>query len=41
LGDVIEGSVNKYLYPIIALIVLISLIPLINGIFKERKQKKQ
>ena len=41
LGDVIEGSVNKYLYPIIALIVLISLIPLINGILKERKQKKQ
>ena len=41
LGDVIEGSVNKYLYPIVALIVLISLIPLINGVLKERKQKKQ
>ena len=41
LGDVIKGSVNKYLYPIIALIVLISLVPLINGVLKERKQKKQ
>jgi membrane-associated protein len=40
LGDVIEGSVNKYLYPIIGLIVLISFIPLFNGILKERRQKK-
>jgi membrane-associated protein len=40
LGDVIEGSVNKYLYPIIALIVLISLIPLINGVLREKRQKK-
>jgi membrane-associated protein len=39
LGDLIEGSVNKYLYPIIAIIVLITLIPLINNIYKERKQK--
>ena len=28
LGDLIEGSVNKYLYPIIALIVLVTLVPL-------------
>ena len=27
LGDAVEGSINKYLYPIIGLIVLISLIP--------------
>jgi membrane-associated protein len=40
LGDLIEGSVNKYLYPIIGLIVLISLIPLINGFLKERKNNK-
>ena len=40
LGDIIEGSVNKYLYPIIGLIVLISLIPLINGFLKERKRNK-
>jgi membrane-associated protein len=39
LGDLIEGSVNKYLYPIIAVIVLITLIPLIKNIYKERKLK--
>jgi len=41
LGDLIEGSVNKYLYPIIAVIVLISLVPLVNSIYKERKQKRK
>jgi membrane-associated protein len=40
LGDVIKGSVNKYLYPVVGIIVLISLLPLINGIYKERKEKK-
>ena len=39
LGDAIEGSANKYLYPIIGLIVLISLIPLLNGLLREKKQK--
>jgi membrane-associated protein len=39
LGDLIEGSVNKYLYPIIAVIVLITLIPLITNVYKERKLK--
>jgi len=41
LGDLIEGSVNKYLYPVIAIIVLITLLPLINNIYKERKQKRK
>ena len=41
LGDLIEGSVNKYLYPVIAIIVLITLLPLINNICKERKQKRK
>ena len=41
LGDLIEGSVNKYLYPIIAIIVLVSLVPLVNSICKERKQKRK
>ena len=41
LGDLIEGSVNKYLYPIIGIIVLISLVPLVNSIYKERKQKRK
>ena len=40
LGDVIKGSVNKYLYPVVGIIVLISLLPLLNGIYKERKAKK-
>ncbi len=40
LGDVIKGSVNLYLYPVVGLIVLVSLVPLLNGIYKERKTKK-
>ena len=40
LGDLIEGSINKYLYPIIGVIVLVTLIPLLNGAYKERKLKK-
>jgi membrane-associated protein len=39
LGDVIEGSVNKYLYPVVVLIVSISLMPLFIEIYKERKNK--
>jgi membrane-associated protein len=41
LGDAVQGSINKYLYPVIALIVLISLIPLVNGFLKERKQQRK
>ena len=40
LGDVIKGSVNQYLYPIVGLIILISLLPLFSGIYKERKERK-
>jgi membrane-associated protein len=39
LGDVIEGSVNRYLYPVVVLIVLISLMPLFIEVYKERKNK--
>ena len=39
LGDVIKGSVNKYLYPVVGIIVLVSLVPLLVGIYKERKLK--
>jgi len=39
LGDLIEGSINRYLYPIIGVIVLITLLPLLKNIYKERKQK--
>jgi membrane-associated protein len=40
LGDVIKGSVNKYLYPVVGIIVLISLLPLLKGICEERKERK-
>jgi membrane-associated protein len=40
LGDVIKGSINQYLYPIVGLIVLISLLPLLKGIYEERKERK-
>jgi membrane-associated protein len=40
LGDVIKDSINLYLYPIIGLIVLISLIPLFKAYLSERKNKK-
>ena len=40
LGDLIEGSVNKYLYPIIGLIVLVTLVPLLFEIFKEWQSKR-
>jgi membrane-associated protein len=38
-GEYIEGSINKYLYPVIGIIVLISLIPLLKDFYKERKQQ--
>ena len=41
LGDLIEGSVNKYLYPFIAVIVLITSIPLVRNIYKERKYRSE
>jgi membrane-associated protein len=40
LGDVIKGSVNKYLYPVVGIVVLISLLPLLKGIYEERKERK-
>jgi membrane-associated protein len=40
LGDLIEGSVNKYLLPIVGLIVLLSLVPMALETLKERKSKK-
>lgn len=40
LGDLIEGSVDKYLLPIVGLIVLISLVPMALETLRERKSKK-
>jgi len=40
LGDLIKGSVDKYLLPIVGLIVLISLVPMALETLRERKSKK-
>jgi membrane-associated protein len=41
LGDVIEGSINRYLYPIVGLIVIATLIPIAFDTYRHRKLKKQ
>jgi membrane-associated protein len=41
LGDVIEGSINRYLYPIVGLIVIVSLIPIAIDTYRHRKLNKQ
>ena len=40
LGESVEGSIDKYLLPIVGLIILISLIPVIIEVFKEWRTKK-
>ena len=40
LGDVLKGSVDKYLLPVIALIIAISLIPVVIELFKEWQSKR-
>jgi len=40
LGDVLEGSVDKYLLPVIGLIILISIIPVLLELFKEWQSKR-
>ena len=40
LGDAIEGSVNKYLYPIVGLIVIVSVLPIAFDTYRHRKQRK-
>jgi membrane-associated protein len=40
LGDVLKGSVDKYLLPVIALIIAISLIPVAIELFKEWQSKR-
>ena len=41
LGDAIEGSVNKYLYPIVGLIVVVSVLPIAFDTYRNRKLRKQ
>ena len=40
LGEKIEGSIDKYLLPIIGLIIALSLLPILFEIYRERKRKK-
>ena len=40
LGESIEGSIDKYLLPIIALIIFLSLLPIFIEILRERKRKR-
>jgi membrane-associated protein len=40
LGDVLEGSVDKYLLPVIGLIIFVSLIPVLLELFKEWQSKR-
>jgi len=41
LGDLIQGSVDKYLLPIVGLIVFLSLIPMARETLRKRKHKKE
>jgi membrane-associated protein len=40
LGEKLEGSIDKYLLPIVALIVTLSLFPLFMELVKSRKEKQ-
>jgi len=40
LGDVLKGSVDKYLLPVIGLIVFVSLVPVLIELFKEWQSKR-
>ena len=39
LGEKLKGSIDKYLLPIVALVIVISILPLLLGFIKERKNK--
>jgi membrane-associated protein len=39
LGDLIEGSVNKYLLPIVGIIVFVSILPIIVDFLRKNKNK--
>ena len=40
LGEKIEGSIDKYLLPIIGFIIALSLLPILFELYRERKRKK-
>ena len=39
LGEKLKGSIDKYLLPIVAVVIVISILPLLLGFIKERKNK--
>jgi hypothetical protein len=39
LGDLIEGSVNKYLLPIVGIVVFVSILPIIIDFLRKKKDK--
>jgi membrane-associated protein len=40
LGDVLKGSVDKYLLPVIGVIVFVSLLPVLVELFREWQSKR-
>jgi membrane-associated protein len=40
LGDALSNSANKYLYMVVGVIVLISLLPMVLEVFKEWRTKR-
>ena len=40
LGDALSDSANKYLYMVVGVIVLISLLPMVLEVFKEWRTKR-
>jgi membrane-associated protein len=40
LGDVLKGSVDKYLLPVVALIIIVSLVPVFIELFKEWQSRR-
>jgi membrane-associated protein len=40
LGDVLKGSVDKYLLPVVALIIVVSLVPVFIEVFKEWQSRR-
>jgi membrane-associated protein len=40
LGDVLKGSVDKYLLPVVALIIFVSLVPVLIELFREFQSKR-
>jgi membrane-associated protein len=40
LGDVLEGSVDKFLLPVIGIIIFASLVPVLFELFREWQSKR-